>query len=483
MIKDFLKSSAIYGISGFFSKAVGFLLIPFYTRVLTPADYGLMDYLLIITFFVGVFLSLEIYQAIARFFADLKTKEEQIKYVSSGFIFYVISFGAFAILAVLFSKPLSLILLEQAEHYLIIAVAAVYIFFNATFAYLTNILRYRILPRKFLVSSLLNTAVTVIFTVLFILVFRFGIIGVFLGLMLGAFGGSFIAFIFTADFLKPKVDKVALSKMIGFSLPLIPLSIGTYILLFIDRILIKDLLNLAQLGIYGIAYRIASVSGIIMTALNTASTPLIFANYKKADTPKQLADIFKLVFFGALSITIVLSVFSSEIVWIIATPDYYPAAFLVPFLVAAGFISKFYDYAPGLYIAKKTKLISIIYLSGAALNTLLSYLLIINFQLLGAAIAAVASASVIFLVMLFFSQKHYFIPYQYSAIVQSIMLTVLFIVLSYILETKHIFYNLSIKIVLISLYFIILLFFIKIIDVHYYFSAIKQRILRYRSTT
>ena len=43
--RKILKHSAIYGVGTALTKAVGFLMIPIYTRYLTPADYGIFELL------------------------------------------------------------------------------------------------------------------------------------------------------------------------------------------------------------------------------------------------------------------------------------------------------------------------------------------------------------------------------------------------------------------------------------------------------
>ncbi len=40
LLKQLLSESAIYGLSGMASKIVGVFLMPLYTRVLLPSDYG-----------------------------------------------------------------------------------------------------------------------------------------------------------------------------------------------------------------------------------------------------------------------------------------------------------------------------------------------------------------------------------------------------------------------------------------------------------
>jgi len=55
--KDILKHSIIYGVCGILGRAVGFLMIPIYTRYLTPENYGIIELLDIFLTVMAVFLN------------------------------------------------------------------------------------------------------------------------------------------------------------------------------------------------------------------------------------------------------------------------------------------------------------------------------------------------------------------------------------------------------------------------------------------
>ena len=42
MIKQFVKDSAVYGLTTILARGISFLLLPFYTRVLMPEEYGII---------------------------------------------------------------------------------------------------------------------------------------------------------------------------------------------------------------------------------------------------------------------------------------------------------------------------------------------------------------------------------------------------------------------------------------------------------
>jgi O-antigen/teichoic acid export membrane protein len=72
---------------------MGIFMIPFYTRILTPKDYGFIELLTIFGMVVSVFLNLEIYQAVARFYPEAPSADDKKKIVSTSFWFIVASFA------------------------------------------------------------------------------------------------------------------------------------------------------------------------------------------------------------------------------------------------------------------------------------------------------------------------------------------------------------------------------------------------------
>jgi O-antigen/teichoic acid export membrane protein len=97
---------------------------------------------------------------------------------------------------------------------------------------------------------------------------------------------------------------------------------------------------------------------------------------------------------------------------LLTTKAYYSSVGIIPTLVMAVFFSNMYIFAPGISIAKKSKLIAVISIIAAIMNAILNYALIPVLGLSGAAYATLISAVSTFLLYLILSQKYYMIPYQ-----------------------------------------------------------------------
>ena len=72
-----LKHSFIYGIGTISSQMIGFIMLPIYTRHLTPKDYGVLQLIEISTFQLGMVITTGISQTLSRFYYDYDKKEHR----------------------------------------------------------------------------------------------------------------------------------------------------------------------------------------------------------------------------------------------------------------------------------------------------------------------------------------------------------------------------------------------------------------------
>ena len=101
MLKKFMKDSVIYAFPTFISGGLSFFLLPLYTRVLSPADYGSLDLFTIFGGLVQCVIALEVSQGVARFYSDERDLERKVLFASSAFWFTLICYTVFAVLMLL----------------------------------------------------------------------------------------------------------------------------------------------------------------------------------------------------------------------------------------------------------------------------------------------------------------------------------------------------------------------------------------------
>lgn len=376
----------------------------------------------ILTSLAGVTVALEISQGLARHFGDARDDADRIVYASTSLWFTVASYTVFVVLGVLFSGPATRLLFGRTDYTTIFVVALFSIWANGLFGIVQNQLRFQLRSRRFAVSNLVYTFVSIGAIVWFVLFLGMGVVGVIAGQMVGRFAGSGIALYFARDIYRFAIRREKLSEMLRFSLPLVPSSIGVFLTLYIDRIAIKEMMSLADVGIFGIAYRLVSVLGLLIASSQTALVPLIYSNYRRPGTPGEIERIFRYFVAAELMVLMGVSLYAKELVGLLATPAYYGAASVVALLAAATLLSQTYMFAPGLSIANKTGTIGMISVAGAAMNTGLNVAFIPIWGIQGSAFANLASAAVVFTVYMAYSQKLYCVPHQWGKLGLSVAL-------------------------------------------------------------
>jgi len=229
-----------------------------------------------------------------------------------------------------------------------------------------------------------------------------------------------------------------LKKMLYFSLPLVPSSVAIFAQNYIDRIMITNFLSLEKLGIYSCAFQISSVLLLFITAFSMSLTPLIYNEYKKAATPKNIAKTLNIYLFCAFCAGLGLILFLPELFHLFIGKQYYGAYLVIPSLVMSIILSGLYIFTPGLAIRKKTKHIALINIIGMILNFVFNLILIPRYGIQGAAIATILSMLSVSLLYLYISQKYYKIPYFSKHVIIGTALFAIFIFTIPLLDTLYI---------------------------------------------
>jgi O-antigen/teichoic acid export membrane protein len=419
MIKDFLKDTSIYTFGLIISRGMALIMLPVFTRLLSPSDYGFIDIVIIISGFAVILFTMEINQGFGRYYSESNNQQDRIIYSSTALIFVIFSYLILLLILLVFEPFFGRFLLVESTNYFLYILSIAYILGYGIFVFLQNQLRWYLKSKEYVVVSVTYTLLSYLLSVVLMYFYKMGVTGFFIGMITGHFAAILLSWFFSRNILQFSFDFGRLKQMLKFSFPLVPSSIGVIVLLYINRLAIKDLLTLHEVGLFGIAYRFAAVISLILMGFQTALAPLIYQNYKKETTPSEIEKIFRLFIIIVLSLTLGLSVFAKEIIMLFTTPEYYESYTIIPLISFATIFLSINLFTPGLLLAKKTKMIAIINIFGAVLNTILNYSFIPHFGIIGSASATVISGIIIFGLNYFFSQKNYYIPFNIRKIIIS----------------------------------------------------------------
>lgn len=417
MLKNFLSDSLIYTIPNIVSRGLSLILVPLYTRVLSPSDYGTLELLNIFATIVNLVVALEVSQGVARFYPSEQDPERKVIYASSAFWFTVACYSTFSVLMLTFSQNIASLVMGRDGLVLEFQIGVIYTWLNGIFYFVQNQFRWELRSRSYLIVNLIMIITTALVSVWLAYFLRWGLLGLLLGMIAGYLLATVLGLAWLRQSFTLRFSTAHLSEMLRFSIPLVFSSIAIWLNLYFDRIMINSLLSIEALGLYSIGYRLSSVAGLIVVGVQSSLTPLVYAYYQKPETPFQIVKIFRIFVFFALLFFIVLSIFSSDLLRILTNPAFYNASTVVVFLVPSFFLANMYIFAPGISIAKKTRYFAFINTLSAIVNILLNYLLIPVLGIQGAAIATLSSNFIAFLLNIMVGQKYYYIPYDWPRLI------------------------------------------------------------------
>lgn len=192
------------------------------------------------------------------------------------------------------------------------------------------------------------------------------------------------------------VDPVLLRSALVFGMPLIVNEIAFVVLDAADRTLVQHYLGATELGIYAVAYGLAStIQGLLMTPLNLAVLPIylrLWAAGERQQTVDFLSAGLDYLLLGSIGLFAVVAATARELVLLSASSKYHGAEDLLPTIFAGLLIFTTYFFLnAGLIIAKKTAAIAAVMAASAAVNVALNCAMLPRMGLRGAAIATLLS--------------------------------------------------------------------------------------------
>lgn len=425
------KDVLIYGSGDLLVRATGFLTLPIYTRILTPEDYGVWSFVTTATVLLSAFLALGGDSAYARFFFEAKTLEDRQRVTSTWLAFLAAwSFGLTLVILPL-SAPFSDWAFGTREHGLLFVLALLSAPFTLMNTMFGQVLRNQFRPGLFALLGISTALLGVVLSVFGAVVLDWGLRGIVGGLLLALVVMLPIRMWTARDCLRLVFSRPLLRRLLAFGVPLVPTSLAWWIFGMSDRILVGKLSTLDQLGLYSVALSLASVLSISVGALGQAWSPHAFRIYEEDESHASAfyGRMLTYILVGLGLLAVGLSTFARDLLSILATPKFVPAAEAVaPLALALVAYGSVQVTAMGISLTKKTLYLAIYAWIGAALNVSLNLLLVPRFGMLGAAWATFASYVFLTAAYLVTSQRLWVVAYEKRRAAVVITLTLAFTV-------------------------------------------------------
>jgi len=458
VIKKLFSHSAIYWAGTMLSKTIGFLLIPFYTRYLEPADYGTLELLTLTVDVISLILGMQLIHAVSKYHDAYSDVDDKKAVISTATILLVILAGAVFGGLQLLAPYVSKLVFGSPDKSLYFQI----IFLTAAFGIINQIpllyLRIKDKSKYFVAITLVQLTLTITLTVYFVAFKNMSVLGVLLGNVLVS--GLLCLFLLSVTFKEAgiRIKKAIAGEMVRYSIPLIPGVIGMYVLNFSDRYFLNHFSTLDQVGLYAIAYKFGYLlNTLVMSPFNLVWGPKMFEIYRMPNKNETLNNVFALVTLILVTAAFTMSIFIKETLIVMTTAKYYAAALVVPIIAAAYVFNGMTRIAmTPLYAENKTGLIGFINSSAAVICLLLNWLLIPVWGVYGASLATLLSFAYIVVAALLTSQKITDTKWSWIRPIKVICTAAVLVTVALLIETGNVWFDLFVKFVVFFSYFPIL---------------------------
>jgi O-antigen/teichoic acid export membrane protein len=416
-LKRLGTQSAIYGLGGIVSRLIAVFLLPVYTVYLGTKGFGRIETIVALTAVLVIVLRLGITSAFFRFYFDSEDAARRTLVVRTSFWFTM--FMATLGLAVgwIFADQISS-WLNLGDPWLVRA-GFVGLWAQMNYAQMTSLFRVEERPVGFAIASVANVLITIGATIALVVGAHKGAIGA----VIGNFLGTLVVYVVLLGYRRYQLglqfDRKLLRAMNKFGLPLVPSALALWAINLIDRLFINGYKGQAEVGIYSLAVRIASVIVFLMTAFQLAWPAFAYSIRDDGAAKRTYAYVLTYLLFITCWMSLALGSLAPWLVSILAPHgNFTRSAGAVPFLcfgVAA--YSGYSVLAIGVGRTRQTQLNWIVSGAAALVNIVLCIALIPAYGMIGAAIATLVSYVALFLGMWVRSRSVYPVPYQWRRIV------------------------------------------------------------------
>jgi O-antigen/teichoic acid export membrane protein len=435
LVRRLAGSSFVYATASLLQKGIAFLLLPVYTRFLTPDDYGVLAVVGALSAFLLVFFSLSMHGAVSRYYFLHRDRPDVLK----DFL------GTVVVASLVLASGFALVLLAAGKHLLAPVYGAIlfwpYVALGITTAafqpipvVFLAILQAREEVNRYVFHSLVQFGLTVILVISFVVLMRWDARGPLLaGLIVASTYCVLSLYLLRHDYrfcLKPEHLRSALS----YSLPLIPHTVASQITASFDRILINGMVGTAAAGLYNIGASFGGIMAFIADGINRAYVPVSMDCLQAGDRHRldELAKSGLMIIAGLSLAASALSLFAKEGIAVLTAPAFHESYVAVPWIAFSFVAAAIYYLLANIFFfnVHLTKIVAVASVSGAIINVGLNYLLIKEYGLIGAAIAALLAQTIITVIIALIGRRYDPVEwdYRHMSLIPIICLTVVMLV-------------------------------------------------------
>lgn len=394
--RKILKHAPWYMFSSLLSKALGFFLLPIYTRYLSPEDYGILATLQSFGMLAAIALSLYMDTAFIRFYyQERMISRAAVKKLYSTYFWFIVTWGSISAAMLMWLAPL---MMEGLLGITLLPIVLVIItqLMSQLSAMVLGIWRAELKARKVAILTLVNTGIVAAATLTLLIYYEQGWMSqIYAAVVAMALQTLYLLILAVkAGWVSFQIDKRLLWQGMIFAVPLIPNVAAGWIAGYSDRLILGYYGKLDQVGLYSIAYQFAYILYIFNDAVTQVQGPVSMSGLTsdRERAKRQIVEFVRVYVWFMAFLYLGMTLFSRELIEWALDPRYLESYKVIAILASLYVVSGLYRvFSTVVSFHKKTWVISAAAIIQALINIILNFVFIPIFGMYAAALSSLLS--------------------------------------------------------------------------------------------
>lgn len=413
-----LRHTVMYGVGTVLQKAVAFLMLPVYTRLLSPADYGTIALVDMTLDVIGIAAGAQIAYALFRFYHQADTAEERRTVVSTSLMLLLASYAVVAVGAYVAAAPLAGAVFGAARHADLLRLASLGLGLQAlTLLPLTYL---QVLERSgaYVAVTVGKLVLQLSLNIALLVWAKMGVKGMFLSTIISNLVIGTGLTIWIVRDVGLRTDWAFARRLIRYCVPMVGYQFATFVTTFGDRWFLNRHGDEAVVGLYNLSYQFGFLLfNIGYLPFGTLWSGRRFAVARLSDPverDRELSAGFTKANLLLLTTAVGLALLVGDMLRVMTTPPFYGAAAIVPMVLLAFVLQAWCNIQEiGILLRERTEYLTIANWLAAAVSVGGWFFAVPRWGAAGAAGASLAGFIVRYAFTFGFSQRLWPVRYDW----------------------------------------------------------------------
>lgn len=459
--RGFLWNTSVYMISTVFSVAINILVLPVFTRYLSPSDYGIVILFVMFGTLSAGIVSTNLHFASFRYYFQFKEDHDKFIILNSTNMLYVlIVFLISGVFIYYFSGWFSSFLFEGRLTKRLIQLSFISGCMEYLLLYMITLLTTQVKSMQYAVVTVLRIIINTAFSFYFIFGQALTYLALIYSILLSQGIIIVILFILTRDLFGLRFSISDLKMSLRLAYPLIPNSMIGLIYSSFDKTMLNKFKGMDSVGYYSFGEKFSLILKAAQDAVSKSWEPFFMNKaHENSDYAREaiISRFYEIAFlFMIVGLSIVF--FSEEMIKLLTTKAFYPSMYVVPLYVYYYLFAVMGTLSMNqISFAKKMGYLLPTSVGGIIINMTLNIILIPKYGAIGAAGATAVSAMFNNLLSLYFGMKLYPLPLGKWKLTTMYLIVVAFTIPVYpiMLVDMSVIFKIAIKLVLVLVFVLV----------------------------